>query len=381
MILEAEEEKYLQEITLAHVMLVSGRIPDDFISKYTDNDINTGSEVLDALLFSTLQLAIKYKEGTDFISALSAGKLQQLAPRNNLLISPFKALQSNLVHLVWQTHQIAKGDFSQKVNFMGDFSDSYNSMIQSLRDKNELELALQKSEKMLKELNATKDRFLSMISHDLKGSFNAILGFSELLSEDFDKFDDEKKLIFVNNIKNAAGSTVILFEELLEWSNSQMGTKTLYPENLNLRMIVSDYLGTLMPLSMRKNISLLNEIPADIIVYADKNALNTIVRNLVSNAIKFTFSGGFVKLDASLSDSFVFIRVIDNGIGFDNEVNDQAFNLDQIARTSGTADEKGTGLGLTLCKEFVERMGGKIHAERKKGYGSTFTFSVPLGKE
>ena len=228
--------------------------------------------------------------------------------------------------------------------------------------------------------NATKDKFFSIIAQDLKGSFNNLIGFSETLINDFKELDDEGKLNFLNRIKVLSDNTYKLLQNLLDWARVQTSQIKYEPELFNVKEIIDEVLEMQKDHSDSKKISVVNEVEDSSVVYADKSMLRTIVRNISSNAIKFTSEGGEVKLIAKPSETrenFLEFAIADNGIGMSEDKVSRLFTISEKVKTFGTAKEEGTGLGLILCKEFVEKNSGKIKVESKEGEGSCFTFELP----
>ena len=250
-----------------------------------------------------------------------------------------------------------------------------------LTQKNqELETTLRKlkeSELTLKELNATKDKFFSIIGHDLRNPLNALLGFSELISGSSRDFTLEEVRKYNKIINDSARNIHQLIENLLEWSRSQSGNIDFSPKHHNLLPITNDIQDISGIQLKKKNITVHNYIPDDLIVFADKNLLSTILRNLINNAIKFTPSGGYISLSAERSNGQVSISISDTGIGMTRDQLNNLFRLDNHLTKIGTSQETGTGLGLILCKEFVEIHKGSIRVESESNKGSTFKFSLP----
>jgi signal transduction histidine kinase len=230
----------------------------------------------------------------------------------------------------------------------------------------------------LQELNVSKDKFFSIIAHDLKNPFQTIIGFSEMLKEEMKSGDIATSENYVGLINTSAIQTFRLLENLLEWANSQRGKVTFSPVSINLRELVNEEFGVLSDMAKGKNIELKSSFDDDMTFTADKNMINTILRNLISNAIKFTHKNGKVELKAIINNKQVEISVSDNGIGMKNETMAKLFRLEGNLSTRGTENEKGTGLGLFLCKEFVEKHGGRIWVESEEGKGSTFKLLLPL---
>lgn len=240
------------------------------------------------------------------------------------------------------------------------------------------ETALRYSESQLRELNATKDKFFSIISHDLKHPFNNILGFSKLLSINLHKYDEEKILQFVHLIINSAQIAYKLLENLLEWSMAQTGKINFNPEIFILESLVIDTISITESSSRAKSIEVSYEIKENIQVFADKNMINTVLRNLVTNAIKYTHQNGFINISASIQNNYAQVSVKDNGIGIKPETIEKLFKISEKISTPGTNSEKGTGLGLILCKEFIEKNKGSIWVESEVGKGSEIYFTLPL---
>jgi signal transduction histidine kinase len=235
--------------------------------------------------------------------------------------------------------------------------------------------------KQLEKLNTDKDRFISILGHDIKSPFNNILGFSEVLIEDIRKLNTDEIEDIAMNINKSARITNKLLEDILMWTQAQSGKIPFKPQNLSFTDICNVVLEILKPNADAKKITI-NYFTADHInVFADIDILKTILRNLVSNAIKFTNNGGTISITAKQIDSNTTISVSDNGIGIAPDNLAKLFDISEVFTTTGTAKETGTGLGLLLCKEFVEKHGGKIWVESEVGKGSDFRFTLPISIE
>jgi len=230
----------------------------------------------------------------------------------------------------------------------------------------------------LKELNASKDKFFSIIAHDLKNPFGSIIGISEILKEETKASANFVLENYATIINNSAVQTFMLLENLLEWANSQRGKIQFTPVSIDLNVLISEEFNILYDRAKEKRIELINSLQDNLMIIADKNMIKTILRNLISNAIKFTNKNGKVEVKALINNVNLEISVSDNGIGMSEEIKVKLFKLDGNLSTRGTEDEKGTGLGLILCKEFVEKHGGKIWVESEEGKGSVFRFTIPL---
>jgi signal transduction histidine kinase len=316
---------------------------------------------------------LNYKSGIEFINALAEGDLDMDPPRQNYVISHYKMLQSNLRHLTWQTQQIARGDYNQKVSYLGDFSVAFNQLIESLKEKSRIEA-------QLKDLYKTRDQFMSIISHDLKSPFNSILGFADLLRQDYDELTDEERKRFIDNIRNSSYNAFRLLENLLEWSRIQTGKIIFLPERLNISRLISETIQLMKPAAEKKGIHLYSKVDPNAQVYADKNAVLAILRNLLNNAIKFTTTEGKVTFTNLLKEPFQEISVTDTGVGIAPDIVGRLFRLEEKIKTEGTDHESGTGLGLLLCREFTEQNHGQIGVESEPGKGSRFYFALPVSE-
>lgn len=246
----------------------------------------------------------------------------------------------------------------------------------SLRRK-QADKALLESKRKLLQLNADKDRFISILGHDLRSPFNSLLGLSELLSENIHKYDIDKIENIATSINKSAQRSFNLLDDLLNWARAQQGKIPFNPVNMRLTDICNDVLITLNPTAKAKN-TVINCLAEDHLnIFADIDMIKTVLRNLVSNAIKFTNNGGAININAEQTDSNVTISVLDNGVGIPPENLPKLFDISEVLTTKGTAKETGTGLGLLLCKEFVEKHGGKIWVESEIEKGSKFIFSIP----
>ena len=250
----------------------------------------------------------------------------------------------------------------------------YGDITERKQSENEL---IVKNEQ-LRELNATKDKFFSIIAHDLISPFNAILGFSGTLLKEGRDLDIDSILQYTEVIYSAAQNTYKLLENLLNWARMQQGAIPFSPKAILFNGLVKSEIGNLKYNADQKNIELFNDTKGEVIITADEEMLRTVLRNLISNAIKFTPKGGKVNIDAQRKIDQIEITVSDTGIGIEREMIKKLFRIETSFTTRGTGNEKGSGLGLLLCKEFAEKHGGTISVESKFGYGSRFIFSIPV---
>lgn len=249
-----------------------------------------------------------------------------------------------------------------------------------IKEKHSLEKALiqlNEANAQLKKLNIDKDRFITILGHDLKSPFNHMLGYSEILTEEIDSLNKGEIINIAKNINKSAQITKNLLEEILLWARTQQGNFPFNPRNLSFTEICKDAVEVLYPNAKAKNIAI-NYLPTEHLnVFADTDMLKTVLRNLVSNAIKFTNKGGTIRIGAEENSENITISVSDNGVGIHPDNMAKLFKISEIIRTKGTSKETGTGLGLLLCKEFVGKHGGKIWVESELGKGSDFKFTLP----
>lgn len=248
----------------------------------------------------------------------------------------------------------------------------------ALISENENKLKL--STVQLQELNSTKDRFFSIIAHDLKGPIGNFKIFIEMLLEDYDYLTETEKKEFLVALKDSSSNIFKLLENLLVWANSQKGNLSFKASKIHLSFLVNSIFDLLKLAAETKKITLKNYINKEILIVADENLIRTIIRNLLSNAIKFTNVNGIVEIGLNIDykDKKMIVFVKDNGIGMDEIKLSQLFKIDSNNSSLGTNKEKGTGLGLIVCKELVEFHGGKIWADSEEGRGSVFYFDIPL---
>lgn len=251
-------------------------------------------------------------------------------------------------------------------------------VINDITEKKKAELALIESERKLREANATKDKFFSIISHDMKNPFTTLLGFTEMLTDDYDEFDDEERKSFIEEMRNVSRYSYKLLENLLKWAKLQMGKLDFKPVEVNLSAAANEVMMNLSEDSKLKGVELINNIDENINVNADLMMMNTIIQNLFSNAIKFSNENGKAEISSGVKNNFVEVTVKDNGIGIKEEDITKLFRIDVHYVEIGSAKEKGTGLGLILCKEFVEKHGGSISIESKLGEGTSVKFLIPI---
>ncbi len=247
-----------------------------------------------------------------------------------------------------------------------------NKILQVVNSK----VKIQNSE--LQNLNATKDKFFSILGHDLKGPLNSLSSFSNLLINYTDSLSKEEIQQLATDLDKSIKNLYSLLENLLEWSRSQTGNIAFTPEIFDLTVLLEENKALLQAQAETKKIEIINSYTDSVPVNTHKHSINTVIRNVISNAIKFTPEGGTITTNMKKEDDFVVVSIADTGVGMSQEVIDKLFRIDTKHSTKGTANEKGTGLGLILCREFVEKNGGKIWVTSEENAGSIFSFLIPI---
>lgn len=239
-------------------------------------------------------------------------------------------------------------------------------------------LMMQRQKRALAELNATKDKFFSVIGHDLRGPFTVLLGFSEIFADPERELSKQQRLRFGQLIHQSARNAYNLLENLLDWARLQRGVIEFDPIYMELAHTVDEAFQLLRYSAEMKNVTMSHDIDPALKVLADPNMLSTIVRNLLSNAIKFTDAEGSVSVSATVTGTMICVAVKDTGIGIAPQDQDKILGNVMPLSTQGTRGEHGTGLGLILCREFISRHGGKLSLNSMVDEGSTFTFTLPM---
>ncbi len=262
--------------------------------------------------------------------------------------------------------------YLEKKKFISEITKQKNEV-------DELNKNLSEANKKLYEIISTRDKFVSIIAHELKSPFNSIIGFSEIIAEETKELSDDEIIEYANSIRDSSKNTLLLLQNLLDWGRAQTGAMKIDKAPHSLLEIVLENIRLYKLAAERKKINFVNNVSKDVIVYADESMVSAIVRNLIGNAIKFTMSGT-VTIDAVKSNGYAEVSVTDTGIGISEETIRKLLHVDSFYTTRGTENEKGTGLGLTLVKEFVSKNGGKLKVISEVGQGSKFSFTLPLYK-
>ncbi len=230
----------------------------------------------------------------------------------------------------------------------------------------------------LRQTNSSKDKFFSIIAHDLRAPFHGIMGFSEVLATEIDVLDHKGISDIAQYIHSTSGATFKLLENLLQWAMAESGNMVHRPEIVFIDSFFQEVCEVLSGTAQKKNIALHSEVHQDISIYADPNMIMSVLLNLMSNALKFTHNGGHVYLTGEVVDQKIRISVRDTGVGMSEQQIDKFFLSNHPKSIKGTEGEKGTGLGMLLCKQFVEKNKGKLHIESVLGEGTTFTVTFPV---
>ncbi len=306
----------------------------------------------------------------------------------SLRVKFYRKKQQMLVTLVKQrTFEIAQanGNLLERQTQIEEQAENLKKANGRLMDNHQLIEAqaqqLKNTNQQLSILNSTKDRLFTIIAHDLRNPFQIVKGFAEILMKDYKKLPFEKIDKFLSMIYTSSNNGSTLLENLLQWSRLQTGRLLYDPTHVAITPIVCETLSLLEANAIQKNITIRQLIDTELIVFVDENMLKTVLRNLISNAIKFTPNGGFINLKATSDSKQVEICVEDTGIGIPPDILPLLFQIENTISTQGTAREQGTGLGLIVCKEFIEKHNGKIWVESIEDKGSQFKFTLPNFKQ
>lgn len=271
-------------------------------------------------------------------------------------------------------------DVTEELRLVKAYKDMHLKALDEIEERKKVENVLVDSESKLRELNKAKDKFFSILAHDLRNPFIALLGYSEMLMLDIDELEKEEIVDFSKTIFETSKNVSELLENLLSWGGVQSGRIKPTLSDINIFYLTEKVISLSRPHARLKKISLINEVDKTLTGIADQNMIETVLRNLVTNSIKFTCENGTVTIGSTIVGDFVKVMVSDTGIGMNESTIKKLFKIDESVSTEGTNEEKGSGLGLILCKEIVEKNGGTILAESEIGKGSRFIFTVPLSK-
>jgi signal transduction histidine kinase/ligand-binding sensor domain-containing protein len=293
---------------------------------------------------------------------------QQKEMLEKKVISRTKEIEEKSLKLQQQTNELNETNIllEERQEYIEEQAEELKAQADELMEAN----------KNLLTLNATKDKFFSIIAHDLKNPFTSILGFCEVLFSRYDAYNDEKRKHLIGIISQSAQNIYKLLENLLQWARSQTGTMKFAPEEFEIEELIANNLILMENQMNAKQIQSEKDIPPGLMVYADRNMINTVIRNLISNAIKFT-EAGKITIRVKKDKYGITVFVSDTGVGMKSDEAKSLFEISASKSTEGTRGEPGTGLGLIICRDFIEKHGGEIGAESKEGRGSTFHFTIP----
>lgn len=280
-----------------------------------------------------------------------------------------------IIFILWQRNRRQKIELFEKNSIITDANIELENLLEVVSEKQQ---QIEKANIELNKANVTKDKFFSILSHDLKSPFTGILGLSELLSSEAENMKTKEITSIGSSIHNSAKHTFELLNQLLDWSRSQLGVISFEPSHLNINSLIDRIIKSSQSSASVKNLSIETNYCSNSQIEADDNMLSTVIRNLLNNSIKFTPTGGKIVIETKIEDQFIQISIKDNGVGINSDVLENLFKLGSVTSTLGTNNEKGTGLGLILCKEFVEKHGGKIWAESEVSRGSNFHILLPI---
>ena len=304
-----------------------------------------------------------YREKQKELSILVEKRTQEITSANKILLEQKIRIEEHSEELFTQSENLKEAN---------DLLVQNQNLIKSQTN------TIQEANTELTKLNSTKDRIFSIIGHDLRNPFNVVSGFSELLLEDYRNLPPETIEIYLNQISNSSKNGNLLLENLLQWSRNQTGSIAFKPVRLNLLLVAEETYNFVEGTAHKKKIDIKLQIDPDIYIEADENMLKTILRNLLSNAIKFTPENGFITLFSTVKSDHIEVCVSDSGVGIPEDKIPLLFQIETNTSTQGTSHETGTGLGLILCKDFVEKHHGKIWVESEVAKGSQFKFTLPL---
>lgn len=353
--------KFLDTFSIDEKKIESLKFSDLVV--FEEDSVVIKTALISKNLLKDVQIQMVKGDGSYFLAAITADKLL-INNKSYLLI-----IVDNLT---------LKQDIEDENSKLLEELDISRTQIEEEAAKmNLFNIQLEESEHKLEELNASKDKMFSIIGHDLKNPFFVISSYAEIINEDYDSLSDEDKRSYIQIIGETSLYASKLLSNLLDWARTQTGRIEFKPQRINLSQFSIESIELHKAQAMKKNIELNSAIDTNINVNCDKNMLDTIFRNLVSNALKFTPENGSIKINANDEGEMIVVSVTDSGIGMTPEDISKLFRVGVSNSEIGKSKEKGTGLGLLLSKEFVEKHGGKIWVESEPEKGSCFYFSIP----
>jgi signal transduction histidine kinase len=293
-----------------------------------------------------------------------------------LLLLPLYLHENHIGYLSFEDCRVKRNWKKDEIKLLKTFS----NIIATSLERKRIEEARIRTEWNLRKANATKDKFFSVISRDMHAPFSSLISLSGMLLENYSKWPDQKRILFIDSIRESSKQGFKLLENLIIWSKIQSGSIEFYPTDIDIRSAIHLAVEQLTEAANQKKITITG-VPQEIIfAYADYHMIHRTIINLLGNAIKFTPENGKILIDLHKNDEFVEVAIHDNGIGIEKAYISSLFKIDRFSSEFSPTEEKGTGLGLIICREFVEKNRGKIWAESKLGQGSCFKFTIPLTK-
>jgi len=296
------------------------------------------------------------------------------------ILNDLKINNNYFTFILLNEKKAGKKELQEMTDYIDDLHAKEDALEDNAFELIQLNIKLEESENNLREANASKDKFFSIVAHDLKSPFVGLLGITEMLDTDYDEFDKKEKRELIRSLYDISKSTFELLEGLLEWARAKQGRMDYNPKEFNFFQVSDSLVNLLKANAFKKEIVIHNSVDVNTLVFGDRDMISTILRNLLANAIKFTPINGKINISTEIKNNLLQVSVKDSGIGISNKNREKLFRIDVSHTTLGTSNEKGTGLGLILCKELIEKHGTSIWVESELDKGSVFIFTLPLSE-
>jgi PAS domain S-box-containing protein len=344
-------------------LILTPEYQDEFKNIFSDEIIVISKNIHDSIY----KIYAKTKDGNSFPCEI---KLSVIIPNGTSYICGFARDVSERIN--------AEEHFSKLIH---EILSSKEAIEKQASEQLRITRELSEIQEKLKENLVQRDKFFSIIAHDLKSPFHGLLGFSEILARNIEILDKEEIKQSAKYMHEAVLHLFNMLENLLEWSRIQRGMISFNPVKINLLDSINRCIALLSQQIKQKEQSIVHNVPSDIFIYCDLNILNSVLKNIIENAVKFSYPKGMINITARDADSGnVEIIISDEGIGMDDKTVNEIFKIDSKSTKNGTANEKGTGLGLIICKELIEKSNGTIRVESKISIGSKFMVTLPKGE-
>lgn len=307
--------------------------------------------------------------------------LSDVFPRDTADLLQLKiknAIFSNSIETVEYSSPQLEKVFYYEIRIVKNSETQVLMLVRDISNQKEAEISVKSLAENLKQANASKDKFFAILAHDLRTPLIGLIGYAEILSDDIEHLSNDEVTEFSGNIVNISKQMTKLLTNLLEWSRLHTGKIKFRPSKLNMFRVVKDVFQLLQSNADHKNIHLICEVDQSLNANVDENMIFSVVNNLISNSIKFTAKNGYIRVSAKTKDNHIVISVKDNGVGMDSESLKDIFLLEKSFTTPGTENEKGSGLGIVLCKDFINKNNGEIWVESVENLGTEFFFSLPI---